>query len=52
MNPQILFSILLVLLGGVLGVLALIRGYKFQLKIGRFFSFNATPPNSPTGGSG
>lgn len=49
MNPHILFSILLVLLAGVLGVLALIRGYKFQLKIGRFFSFNATPP---MGGSG
>lgn len=52
MNPNVLFFILLVLLAGVLGVLALIRGYKFQLKIGRFFSFNATPPNSSVGGSG
>jgi hypothetical protein len=49
MTPASLFSILLVALGGVLGVMALSRGYRFTLKIGSSFSFDATPPKGNGG---
>lgn len=52
MTAGTLFLILLVVLGGVLGVMGLARGYKFKLKIGSYFSFDATPPTPPRGAGG